>query len=426
MATQALRNGLTSPARAVMQPTMRPILKRPAALALSPTVQSSPFSTGLLSPSQRSLKSSHVRFPTSPTQLVATITTYSPNAYDRGPISISPNPVNLPGWGERVYSPSVEGFRLSAVPKMFKSFSMAYQPSPVLTEFEDPRSPKLQPAADVTGSKANNAVRITRMATRPAPLQEIPQNEANSSYPRSPYPTSSFDRDGDVEMETRGRQMSRSTNKISETARARARAQSIEVRQNGRNKKGLTLGSRPSPAEFAPIPSPLGQSFVSAPQVQTSSLNRSHKPAPLALDADSAGSDQLSNAFWNSMSFENQSADEPMVTALEYPESAVEYQEKIDMQVRSASQPPLMFAGADGVLFSPGLPKPHAKRVEKIKESLHSAMLSPSVKRTSFQPIARKEITAPSPNDPFAAFPSFGAALEMAGVQVPAPAVQRV
>jgi hypothetical protein len=368
--------------------------------------------------------SPHVRFPSSPSQLVATITTYSPNAYDRGPISISPNPVTLPGRGERVYSPTTEGFRLSAAPKMFRSFSMAYQPSPVLTEFEDPRSPKLQPAADVTGAKASKAVRITRMATKPAPIQPVPQNDANSSYPRSPYPTSSFDHD--VEMDTRGRQLSRSANDISDSARARARAQSIGARQTGRNKKGLTLGSRATPTDFTPIPSPLGQSFVPTASVHTTSLNRSHKPAPLALEADSAGSDGLSNAFWNSMSVDNLSADEPMVTALEYPESAVEYQEKMDMQVRSASQPPLIFAGADGVLFSPGLPKPYAKRVERLKESLHSALLSPSVKRSSFQPIARKEITAPSPNDPFAAFPSFGAALEMAGVQAPPAAVQRV
>lgn len=405
MASQVLRNGLTSPARSMM----RPILKRPAPLALSPSAQSTQFSA-------------HVRFPTSPSKLVATITTYSPNAYDRAPISISPNPVNMPGWGERVYSPSSEGFRLSAIPKVYKSFSMAYQPSPVLTEFEDPRSPKLQPAADVTGAKATKAVRTTRMATRPAPLQQVPLNEA---YPRSPYPTASFTNAAD-EMQTRGRQMSRSVNKISETSRARARAQSIEVRQNHRNKKGLTLGSRPTPADFTPIPSPLSRSFITAPTAPSASINRTHKPAPLDLETNSAGSDGLSNAFWNSMSIDNHSADEPMITAREYPESAVEYQEKVDIGVRSASQPSLMFAGADGVLFSPGLPKPHFQRVGQLKESLHSALLSPSVKRTSFQPIARKEITAPSPNDPFAAFPSFGAALEMAGVSAPPAAVQRV
>jgi len=394
MATQALRNGLSSPVRAAM----RPILKRPAPLALSPVFQSSPLSTSVLSPSQRSLKSPHVRFPASPSKLVATIATYSPR------------------WGERVYSPSSEGFRLSPAPKVFRSFSMAYQPSPAIAEFEDPRSPKLQPAADVTGAKAAKAVRLAR--NKPAPLQSIPQDEGSSAYPRSPYPTSTFTKEVDVEMETRGRQMPRTANQISGSARAHARNQSIQARQTKRNIKGLTLESESSPAAafFTPIPSPLGQTFIPAPSVRGPSLKRANKPTPLPLEVRSAGSDHLSNAFWNSMSIENQSADEPMMTAPEYPESAVE----------ASQQPSLMFAGADGVLFSPGLPKPHTKRVERLRETLQSAMMSPNPKRSSFQPIARKEITAPSPNDPFAAFPSFGAALAMAGVAAPPAAVQRV
>jgi hypothetical protein len=159
-------------------------------------------------------------------------------------------------------------------------------------------------------------------------------------------------------------------------------------------------------------------------QLQTSSLNRSKKPAPLPLESGSADSDKLSNAFWNSVSIE--SAEGPMVTALEYPESAVEYEEKIDIGIRSASQPPLMFAGADGVLFSPGVPKPHS-RVEKLRESIQQ-ITSPAVKRSSFIPIARKEVTAPSPNDPFAAFPSFGSVLEQvsidSSIQYPAPVAQ--
>jgi hypothetical protein len=182
--------------------------------------------------------------------------------------------------------------------------------------------------------------------------------------------------------------------------------------------------------------SPLSQSFLASAQLHTSSLNRSKKPAPLALESqkpaqfalesDSAESDKLSNAFWNSVSIE--SANEPMVTALEYPESAVEYEEKVEIGIRSASQPPLMFANADGVLFSPGLPKPHF-RVGKLRESIQQSM-SPSVKKSSFVPIARKEVTAPSPNDPFAAFPSFGAVLEKVGmgspIQFPAPIAQVV
>jgi hypothetical protein len=158
-----------------------------------------------------------------------------------------------------------------------------------------------------------------------------------------------------------------------------------------------------------------GSDISSPGQLHSSSLNRSRKPAPLALGSDSAESDKLSNAFWNSVSIE--SPNEPMVTALEYPESAVEYEEKVDIVIRSASQPPLMFGNADGVLFSPGLPKPHS-RVEKLRETIQQ-VTSPSVKKSSFMPVARKEVTAPSPNDPFAAFPSFGAVLERVGVESP-------
>jgi hypothetical protein len=248
-----------------------------------------------------------------------------------------------------------------------------------MAEFEDPRSPRLQPAADVTGAKAANAIRFAKMAatqgTPPARIKAL--EKAIATYPRSPYP-SAMTHEGDAKMENKG-------------------------------------------SHFVSSSSPLSQSFVGSAQLHTSSINRSKKPAPLALDSDSTESDKLSNAFWNSVSIE--SANEPMVTALEYPESAVEYEEKMDIGLRSASQPPLMFASADGVLFSPGLPKPHF-RVEKLRESIQQVM-SPSVKRSSFIPIARKEVTAPSPNDPFAAFPSFGAVLEKVGmespIQYPAP-----
>jgi len=341
---------------------MRPILKRPSPLPLSPA-PATPYSSLL---SNRAVKSPapHVRFPSSPA-LVATISTYASDAYDRVPISISPNPVALPGWGERVYSPSTEGFRLSAAPKIFRSLSLAPQSSPLMAEFEDPRSPRLQPAADVTGAKAASAIRFAKMP--PAGIQ--PLEKALTAYPRTPYP-SAVTPEGDAKMGYKG-------------------------------------------------------SDVSSPgQLHSSSLNRSRKPAPLALGSDSAESDKLSNAFWNSVSIE--SPNEPMVTALEYPESAVEYEEKVDIVIRSASQPPLMFGNADGVLFSPGLPKPHS-RVERLRETIQQ-VTSPSVKKSSFVPIARKEVTAPSPNDPFAAFPSFGAVLERVGVESPIryPAVVQI
>jgi hypothetical protein len=335
----------------------------------------------------------------------------------------------MPGWGERVYSPSIEGFRLSATPKIFRSLSLAHhQPSPAIAEFEDPRSPRLKPAAaaaDVTGANAANAIRFAKLAATQGtpPTRTTALEKALSAYPRSPYP-SAMTLEGDAKMTHKGKQLPHTANGILEaTARARARYQSRKdpLVNNNRNKLGLTL-DRPIGSASSPLTqsSFLTSGSGSAQPYTSSSLVRSKKPAPLALDSDSTESDKLSNAFWNSVSVVESATDEqPMVTALEYPESAVEYEEKVDMMgIRSASQPPLMFAGADGVLFSPGLPKPHFLRVEKLRES----MMSPSVRKSSFVSVPRKEVTAPSPNDPFAAFPSFGAVLGRVGMEIQYPA----
>ncbi|CAA7265004.1 unnamed protein product [Cyclocybe aegerita] len=448
-----LRQGLTSPARAFIQKpqTTRSILKRPTALPLSPSGASAAFSV-LLSPTG-GLKSPHVHFPPSPSKLAATFVTHSPGSYDRAPIAVSPNPLALPSWGDRIYSPSIEGFRLSAPPRPFRSLSFAYQASPVITDFEDPRSPKAQPAADVTHDRVANAVRFEQLTelTGPArPSRDL--RDSLASYPRSPYPSAPIEyTEQDVSVtvpepavvETRGRQLHRNDVLPSPSARVRARAQSMEVR----NKKGLSLSGPTNHASlnFKPMPSPLAQfttSSTTPAPLHTSSLNRAHKPAPLALNASPSSSDGgLAQAFWQSVSLDASTsgsaslsaADEPMVTALEYPESATDYDEMLDLELRSAAQPPLMFAGADGVVgavsspavfspapfspsvvFSPGLPKPRAA-LDRLHQSLSSlsALASPSVKRTSFAPLVRREITAPSPNDPFAAFPSFGAAIEM-------------
>jgi len=163
-------------------------------------------------------------------------------------------------------------------------------------------------------------------------------------------------------------------------------------------------------AEAAPVSSPRG---IFSPAV--ASLNRAKKPAPLAIDS-------LTQDFWQSVSLDASSdaasIDEPMVTALEYPESAVEYEEKFDMTMRSAAQPPLMYADAAGALWSPALPVP-GKKVTRLRESL----MSPGVTKSFESRVVRRDFTAPSPNDPFAAFPSFTAALQGETIQRPAPAV---
>jgi len=404
--TSILRNGLTSPVRAVMQTRPRSVMKRPTALPMSPNAPT--FST-LTSPR---LKSPHVHFPPSAV-LAATYATHSPRSYDRTGITVSPNPLSLPAWGDRVYSPSVDGFKLGAAPKPFRS--LTYQASPVVAGFEDPRSPKVQ-----TGSKANTV----RFAAFPVTAVAQPRKDLSQSldqYPRSPYPSAPLTQDASTsEVES---QFGRDWPQDKKSAQAAELARSRSLIQNGRNKRGLSLGARKAGGNFISLSSPLAQSFVSP--VASSALKRSHKPAPLNL-AGTPESEKLSQDFWSSMSIhEPDSAEsEAMFTAREYPESAVMYEAAQEAQLESAAAPEVLYAGADGVpLWSPGLPRPGVA-AKKIRESL----LSPAVKRTSFAGIARKEITAPSPNDPFAAFPSFTAALEGSldgSISYPAPVVSR-
>jgi len=341
-----LRNGIVSPTRSTLQRTAstRSILKRPGALPLSPayplpacfSIHHSP----LLSP--------HVKFQPSPT-LVSTFTAHSARSYDRAPISVSPL--------ERTYLTSLEDFKLSAPPRPFRSISAA-QNSPAITDFEDPRSPKVQPAAKQQNLLRFAALTSNKTATRAS--QTLASSLA--SYPRSPYPSAPL-----VPTEH--------ANDVAtvDNPTHRVRASSLDLPK--RNKKGLTLG--PSVTSVVPTPSSLGRSVFS-PSV--------NEGAPLDLES------RLNEAFWNAVSLE-ESDDEVMVTALECPSSAVE--------------PQIMYASADGALWSPAVPKPGAA-ASRIRESL----MSPG-KRSSFSDIVRKDFTAPTPNDPFAAFPSFAAAMEV-------------
>jgi hypothetical protein len=405
--TSILRNGLTSPVRAVMQTRPRSVLKRPAALPMSPNA---PSFSSLTSPR---LKSPHVHFPPSAV-LAATYATHSPRSYDRTGIAVSPNPLTLPTWGDRVYSPSVDGFKLGAAPKPFRS--LTYQASPVVADFEDPRSPKAQDASKAT------AVRFAAFPVTPVSRPRQDLSQALDQYPRSPYPSAPLSQDTNApEAE---RQFGRDWPQDKKSAQAAELARSRSLIQNGRNKRGLTLGARKAGGNFISLSSPLAQSFVSP--VTESALKRSHKPAPLNL-AGTPESEKLSKDFWSSMSIhepDSAAESEAMFTAREYPESAVLYEATQEAQLESAAAPEVLYAGVDGVpLWSPGLPRPGGA-AEKIRESL----LSPAVKRTSFAGIARKEITAPTPNDPFAAFPSFTAVLEgglEGSISYPAPVVSR-
>jgi hypothetical protein len=374
-----LRNGIVSPVRAMFKMTgTRSILKRPGDLPLSPGYPTFASFSVQVSPL---LKSPHVQFLPSPS-LVSTFTAHSAASYDRAPISVSPI--------ERSYLTSLEGFKLSAPPKPFRSIGSA-QNSPAITDFEDPRSPKMQPAAKQAALRFA-AFNSNQTLSRPSK----PLAKSLTSYPRSPYPSAPLTPTGQIEADV---QWPKDRDADGNLAR-RTRSLSLDLPK--RNKKGLTLTSS-SVIPVAPTPSSLGRSVFS-PSIST--INRGKKPAPLDLES------RLSQDFWQSLSLEEaeKTDDEAMVTALEYPVSAVEYEGRLDRDMHK-SQPQIMYAGADGTLWSPAIPKPGAT-LDKIRDSL----MSPG-KRSSFSKIVRKDFTAPSPNDPFAAFPSFAAAIEMGAVE---------
>jgi hypothetical protein len=255
----------------------------------------------------------------------------------------------------------LENFKLLAPPKPFRSIPTA-QNSPAITDFEDPRSPKLHPAAK------QNLLRfaaLTNDQTVTRPSRTLASSLA--SYPRSPYPSAPLVNTEEVKDEV-----------TEDSLTQRVRASSLE--RPKRNKKGLTLGSA-SVIPSASTPSSLGRSIFSP------SVNEDKMPATLDLES------RLSEAFWGAVSLE-ESDDEVMYTALEYPSSR--------------AVPQIMYGTADGAVWSPALPKQGAA-VNRIRESL----MSPG-KRSSFSSgIVRKDFTAPTPNDPFAAFPSFTAAMEV-------------
>ncbi|KAJ3572154.1 hypothetical protein NP233_g3268 [Leucocoprinus birnbaumii] len=147
-------------------------------------------------------KSPHVHFPPSPAIVSTFGVTHSPNTYDRAPISVSPNPLALPSWGDRVYSPTIDGFRLNGAvaagasdtsedsdtdtqsPGLFKTLRFGTfgisSPTPAQLGFEfgmeeDPRSPRPPRATTTTTSpplskKSKDSIKpVQLIPTRPAP-----------------------------------------------------------------------------------------------------------------------------------------------------------------------------------------------------------------------------------------------------------------
>lgn len=384
MASQSiLLAGLKSPARVLMKPaSTRSILRRPAPLPLSPNPL--PFAASFSVVVNSSHLSPHVHFPSSPA-MAAMFTTHSPNSYDRGPIIVSPGSAGLSLWASRPLSPSAHNsFKLLDPPKpksiLIKSTAQKRE-SQSVTVPEDPRPPKARNARASASESTQRLSAPTFVDPRsPKPYKarvgvtfdelslHAPRGtrgaavlgEALTTYPRSPYPSAPIEENGNTQnTEPRGRTIHRTP--------PPSRTRSLD---NKSMKRRRNIGLR--------IASPLNLSPVrEAPHFVA-------KPAPLDLEEDS-----LSQAFWESVSLEDE------------PESAYMTANETLGRIGSPA-PEIMFGSKDGSLWTPQIPK---------KAGLCSldsmTVLSPAQRRA----LSKGMVASPSPNDPFAAFPSFSVAL---------------
>ncbi|KAG6852545.1 hypothetical protein C0991_011006 [Blastosporella zonata] len=408
MASQSImRAGMKSPVHALMKPgSTRSILKRPAPLPLSPNPL--PFAASFSVVINSSHLSPHVHFPSSPA-MAATFTAYSANTYDRGPIIVSPGSAGLGAWANRPLSPSARNaFKLLDPPKRVQT-----PRSLTVPVFEDPRSPKPYKAAGRVVPVATQKVQLLAVPTfedlrspkpykevrKPAPaatqkvqLLAVPTLEdprspkpykarsgvsfdeltlhvprgkrgtaelgkALSTYPRSPYPSAPLEEEVPGETTMRGRIPK--ADKLQPPPRARSLEKQVKPRRQ-------TIGSH--------VSSSLIQNFLSPVRESTPRITIA-KPAPLDLESQ----------FWQSVSLEE--PESAYMTANEIPESA------------ASPVPNIVFGSADGQLWSPRVPRKDVRRVI----GADMPMLSPAQRRA----FSKGMVASPSPNDPFAAFPSF-------------------
>ncbi|PFH48105.1 hypothetical protein AMATHDRAFT_49769 [Amanita thiersii Skay4041] len=367
----------------------RPILKRPSKptpLPLSPSPF--PFSQSFSVLFSNSPLSPHVHFPPSPS-LFATFSTHSPNTYDRAPILVSPNQLELPAWGDRIYSPSIDGFRIADAPKG-RRFA---KPS---TPLEDPRSPRQAINARFASTLANGT------------LPRAPLSKAVSTFPRSPYPSAPLtpvapSKEENAKKDTKDNLATRGWPKRRSSVEGIDLAPPPRVKcadeRSGRRSITLRLTStrRPAPPQLnLSLSKP--QPFSLSPVQELSDSNGQREGD---LSAGSGESSRLSNAFWESVSIEEGI---PSDGSGGFPESVFGSPEAVDLGLRSPlpAAPAILFGRSDGSVWSPGFPK---------RDSATSADQGKSEEGS----LKRSTFTAPSPNDPLATFPSFSATMKRAG-----------
>jgi hypothetical protein len=301
----ARRTRLASPKRATFKRhSPRPILKRPSPLNLASNPF--PFTSGItivVSPSP-AISSPHVHFPASPI-LTAVFTTHSPNSYDRSATKVAPNPLELPGWGQRVYSPGQE------------TFSSVKSPTVDVV-------PVLFVGSSPVAEQGDKALKTVRVVARPREL-----GKALSVYPRTPYPSAP------TSPMSRGKENA-------EVARV-ARAKSLDSPKSKRGRPASLSVPAGRPATPR-VSSPLAANQFLSPVAE---LNT---PATVTL-----ASTRLNQEFWESISLEDEDG---------YRLSAMEVYDEGSTPISAV---PRFIFGKGGLLWSPGLPPKEPSSVAEIR-----------------------------------------------------------
>jgi len=163
----------------------RSILKRPAALPLSPGAF--PYQASFSILVSQSPGSPHVHFPNS-ASLTSTFSTFSPTTYDRAAIVVSPNPLALPAHSDRIFSPTSGVFK-SAAERSLDDAVAATVNSPSVTVTDFGMESIAKPVAVKSQSRASLRFQEKVKARPAAPLPRDAVDENLPRFPRSPYPS---------------------------------------------------------------------------------------------------------------------------------------------------------------------------------------------------------------------------------------------
>jgi len=416
-------------------PAAKPILKRvgrPSSLPLSPSPFSANFSAML---SVSSARSPHVHFPPSPLlHSVISIQTPISSSSTSSIIArglLSPNAVEVAGGGGAddaaqeavsfsvsVSSPlSFTAFRLADPPKKNKAAKekLAVAATAVVdVNFEDPRSPR--PTSLMSLGAA--ALKLTNSKLQ---QQQQPTDlyKALTTFPRSPYPSAPAQEDepgsttGFPTSDLSTSPPPKRRNSESAVPTPPPRARSLGARNTNHHSltsksKPTTISSSLSRTRVAPPPLDLFSSFggtttrlspVQEDDVVNSSSNK-------VVRASTSPASALSNAFWQSVSLDMEGLPLSGWSDGGFPES-VSSGESLDNIVGRAitELPPvctpqmMLFGDVNGNLWSPGLAK------QQQQQQPRGGFLLDVVGAGG-----RSTLTAPSPKDPRAKFPSFSTA----------------